>query len=237
MSTRRHLALKILNAVVRWAPPGAADWPDAMLREVDFIDNEWTALSWALGSTRLLFARQIAAHHELSSFSQGIQKLLRKVRRRTAGGFALASVEALVYVLLLYSFPTTTQRLGCSIGVAAMLYTGWQLFVWRARDPLMASGSAYDRDFYRAELARQRNFHTGFCFWSRLTLMTFALILFCVGGLVAQPAAIRYYAAIGIGILCVRMMAVWLNLREAAKYEQDIVCVDDPHRQPNQPPL
>jgi hypothetical protein len=226
MLNRRNLALKILHAVVRWAPPGAGEWPDAMLREVDFIENDWMAVSWALGSTRLLFTRQ-AGHDQLGSLSRRMEDLTRKVRRRTGGGFALASTETFLYGLLLYKFPSTVQRFGCLVGIAAMLYTGCQLFVWRARNPLIASDSSYDVDRYRAELTRQRDFHRGSCFWSRLTLMIFALILFCVGGLVAQPDTIRYYAAIGIGFLCVRMIAVWLNLREASKYQHEIKCLNE----------
>ena len=50
MTTGRRLALKILDTVVRFASPGAQDWAKAILREMDFIENDWTALLWALGS-------------------------------------------------------------------------------------------------------------------------------------------------------------------------------------------
>jgi len=226
MLRRRNLALKILNAVVRWAPPGAGDWPDAMLREVDFIENDWMAVSWALGSTKLLFTKQ-AHHDELRSLPRRIEELTRKVRRRTAGGFALASAETFLSGLLLYRFPTLLQRSACAVGIVAMLYTGWQLFVWRARKPLIASDSSYDVHRYQKELEHQRDFHRGSCFWSRFTLMIFALVLFCVGGLVAQPDTVQYYAAIGIGVLGVRVLAVWLNVREASKYQHEIKCLEE----------
>jgi hypothetical protein len=37
--------------VVRHAPPEGRDWANAMLRELDFIENDWAALFWALGGT------------------------------------------------------------------------------------------------------------------------------------------------------------------------------------------
>jgi hypothetical protein len=41
--------------VVRFAPVGIGEWAQALLWEKDFIESDWAALSWALGSTRILF--------------------------------------------------------------------------------------------------------------------------------------------------------------------------------------
>jgi uncharacterized membrane protein len=50
----RNLALRILNAVVRRTPPDVRDWGLAMLREMDFIENDRAALFWAIGSVKAL---------------------------------------------------------------------------------------------------------------------------------------------------------------------------------------
>ena len=51
MSALREFAARWLRAVVRRAPPGSKAWASAMLRELDFIESDWAALLWALGST------------------------------------------------------------------------------------------------------------------------------------------------------------------------------------------
>ncbi len=51
MSALREFAIRWLRAVVRRAPPGSRPWAGAMLRELDFIESDWAALRWALGST------------------------------------------------------------------------------------------------------------------------------------------------------------------------------------------
>jgi hypothetical protein len=51
MGAPRKLAAALLRAVLRRAPAESRDWASAMLRELDFIEGEWAALFWALGST------------------------------------------------------------------------------------------------------------------------------------------------------------------------------------------
>jgi hypothetical protein len=50
----RSLASRALNAVVRRAPAEVREWGTAMSREMDFIENDWDALFWALGSVKSL---------------------------------------------------------------------------------------------------------------------------------------------------------------------------------------
>jgi hypothetical protein len=51
MSTVRRFASKVLRVVIRHASDESRDWANAMLRELDFIESDWAALLWALGST------------------------------------------------------------------------------------------------------------------------------------------------------------------------------------------
>ena len=51
MSILRRAAVSWLRSVVRNAPPTCQEWASAMLRELDFIESDWAALLWALGST------------------------------------------------------------------------------------------------------------------------------------------------------------------------------------------
>jgi hypothetical protein len=58
MTLIRSLALRTLNAVVRRTRPEVRDWGLAMLREMDFIENDWAALFWAVGGVKSLASRQ-----------------------------------------------------------------------------------------------------------------------------------------------------------------------------------
>lgn len=59
MSLVRRLAVKWLGAVLRNAPPACREWASAMLRELDFIESDWAALRWALGSTAAMFRHSL----------------------------------------------------------------------------------------------------------------------------------------------------------------------------------
>jgi hypothetical protein len=54
----RKLALKISNEVVIWASPGSKEWAEGLAREVAFIESDWAALRWSLGSIRVVFDRR-----------------------------------------------------------------------------------------------------------------------------------------------------------------------------------
>jgi hypothetical protein len=50
MGAPRKLATALLRGVARLAPDESRDWAGAMLRELDFVEGDWAALLWALGS-------------------------------------------------------------------------------------------------------------------------------------------------------------------------------------------
>jgi hypothetical protein len=51
MGAPRRFVGALLRAVLRLAPIESRDWALAMLRELDFIEGEWAALFWGLGSS------------------------------------------------------------------------------------------------------------------------------------------------------------------------------------------
>jgi hypothetical protein len=59
MRAARRLAVTMLSAVSRRLSPDDRDWGQAMLRELDAIDSDWAAVSWALGSTAALFRQSV----------------------------------------------------------------------------------------------------------------------------------------------------------------------------------
>jgi hypothetical protein len=55
MPVPRKIAVWLLRIVLRYAPAESRDWASAMLQELEFIEGDWEALFWALGSTTAIF--------------------------------------------------------------------------------------------------------------------------------------------------------------------------------------
>jgi hypothetical protein len=105
MSMARRLAYKLLNSVVRHASPDSQEWASAMLSELDFVESDWSALVWALGSTTALFRhsvpRQLKARLE-KRFGTAPGGMLKNIGKMTAGmlwGVVIASVVLTISLL------------------------------------------------------------------------------------------------------------------------------------------
>jgi hypothetical protein len=101
MSSIRNAARRVLQFVVQHAPPATRSWGDAMMREMDCIDDDWAAMSWALGSTMAL-CRQSAIEHV-----RGLRH-----RRPTATQSVLLGIAAAAMVLMVsMSARTMVERM------------------------------------------------------------------------------------------------------------------------------
>src|SRR5580700_5185411 len=119
MSTPRRLASRLLCEVVRHSSSDSRDWANAMLRELDFIESDWAALLWALGSTAAIFrhsARALAAKFGRRDH-QKEAPMMNNIGKR-AGGFAVGIAIGAVFIvagvslvhLLLHSVPAVHSR-------------------------------------------------------------------------------------------------------------------------------
>jgi hypothetical protein len=91
MSAIRRSASRLLLFVIRQSPAQSRSWGRAMLREMDFVDNDWAALLWALGSTTAICREAWS---------------LQRVARWTASvlsGMAVAGVVLTISVMALVS--------------------------------------------------------------------------------------------------------------------------------------
>lgn len=213
----RRFALKLMNTATRHAAQGTWDWLTAMSREMDFIENDWAALWWALGSTRILFKRPYVPLADLSAVPRAAQCLMKTVRLRTITGLFITTGEGAAFTSFIFMVPTTMLRIGSALTAAAMLYMACQLYARRAARPRLDAASATAA--YRAELERQRDFHRGSWFWSRFLMFLPGPILFCVGEVIAQPEYARAYAAILAAFVGICLWTVKLNLSQARRYQ------------------
>jgi hypothetical protein len=123
-----------------------------MLSELDFIENDWAALFWALGSARAIFKysvpRQLRAWLGKRS-SPEERPILKHIRRNAAGmlsgiGIAVGVLIAAFSLvrLLLVIFPASTLKGGESAELLAVIVVPETIFVvaavalWRKKKPM-----------------------------------------------------------------------------------------------------
>jgi hypothetical protein len=120
-------------------------------------------------------------------------------------------------------------RIGSILTVASTLFFEYQLYHWRGRvSPQRDANTSDLHSFFRAELERQLDFHTGICFWSRLASMIPGYVLFCVGFAIAYPAAEKIMSIVLICFFALALLAIPANLKRARTYQRQINELDSP---------
>ena len=110
MSPIRDVARRVLHFVVRLAPPRTRSWGEAMIGEMDHIDDEWDALLWALGGTMALCRCSLIEHlrnlRNLLAAEVPAQKEAKHLIKSILSGVGVAGVVLIISMLTL----TTLQR-------------------------------------------------------------------------------------------------------------------------------
>src|ERR1700721_660874 len=116
----RKLALKISNEVVIWASPGSKEWAEGLAREVTFIESDWAALRWSLGSIRVLFDRREAPIGSLDEVPAQFQKFASRFMYNALGMWFPICMGPLS-VILLFHPRSETARFGSALIVFASI--------------------------------------------------------------------------------------------------------------------
>jgi hypothetical protein len=221
MTALRRLALRIASGTILLSPQGAKEWAQATSREIEFIESDWDALGWALDSLRILFRPSEARITALADVPQSASQFIREIRKRTIVGSAICVIETIWIGATVHTLLNPTQRLGCYLLIAAMLYLTVQLLARRGTLRSTRTSPA-NPSVYRFELERQREFHRGGWLWSRAIVMVPGFLLFCLGAAIAHPANSRRPAMTAVVFLVICVLAIPNNLRVARKYQRRI---------------
>jgi hypothetical protein len=186
MSLVRRLATKISNAVVEYASPGCKDWAEGLAREVAFIEGDWAALAWALGSTRVLLDRREAPVESRAALPAAAEKFAESKRSANAT-WKWMPVWCLLYIDRLFHATSWSQRIGCSLLLFGYIFLGIIVFLeWRGRLKVPASDDVLAViQFYRAELERLRDLRS-----SKWWVTGPAFTLICVGAMMSEQAGV-----------------------------------------------
>ncbi len=148
MSAARKLASGLLRAIARRSPSGSREWAEAMLRELDFIESDWAALLWALGSATAIFRHSGRGWKAWFGKKSSEEGQMNDIGKKTVGMLAGVGIAALLILcatgVLLLGF-----RFFPGLDMEHMKWTHWlavivveTIFViaavklWRKRAPM-----------------------------------------------------------------------------------------------------
>lgn len=159
-----------------------------------------------------------------------ITHLDEKTHKRNVSGYIGLFIVIAGFTGFLFLFTTPVQLIGSFLTI---LGAGYQIFELR-RDQLLkpsaattAAGKADTSiDFYRADLERQRDFHRGIQFWSRLVTFIPGPVVFCVGIALAQPRSAWFFYMPAAMFVISGALAIPENLKLAREYQRQIDEVD-----------
>ena len=163
-----------------------------------------------------------------------LHQLQRKLRARTVVIYFICLGETLCFSYwLIFSPQPVIVRIAFLLIILAMNFLAGQIWVdERDRRKAMEGANAANQvdclDFYRTELIRQRDFHRGVWFWSRLIALLPGLLIIGAWAAIKLPGTRDGY--IGDSILIVTaiisLQAVWGNYRMSRKYQKVIDTID-----------
>jgi len=145
----RRLANALLRAVLRHAAADSQEWAGAMLRELDFIENDWVALFWALGSITAI-CRQTGRglRARLGKNSEHEEVHMNEIGKRTVGVISGVAIAALLVICVmallhlsfhLFSFGPDTVPLFAwvlIVGLVEAAFVVAAVKLWRKRRPM-----------------------------------------------------------------------------------------------------
>ena len=125
MSILRRVASRLLSFAVRHSGAGAASWGDAMLREMDFVESDWSALLWAFGCTTTL-----CRHWRVRGAKPALAGVV------VAAAIVGASVLALVGLIQVSWFDSSQEKIAIPFFVVVVPEAAFLLGIaalWRRR--------------------------------------------------------------------------------------------------------
>lgn len=167
-----------------------------------------------------LWRSQPSEHFQMSieELHMRMNRIERQLRRRTLLGFLNCAFLAVFFALWWSRSANHVEQTGAVLIVAAVAYLGWDLIRNRPR----LSTADRTADHLRAELLRQRNFHRGAPFVTRLVFLFSAAMVFFTGFAMAHPEIRRPIIGEAIAAAVLTLIAIPVNLRLAAKFQREL---------------
>jgi hypothetical protein len=219
MTLVRRVAMKISDGVVRYASPGCKEWAEGLAREVEFIEGNWAALRWAMGSARVLFDRRGAPMTSLADVAARGQRFSESISK---GSYSTFCLLGLPYFLTLLYARSWQERIGCGLVIVTSICLGIVgLLQQRKRQALR--DTVGDLTLYcKLELERKRDFlRTGIG-----RSFFFVLVLYFIGLAFAQKGGARAHPFLTVLCMLICVLVALFLLRQPRQFQRQIDEVD-----------
>ena len=149
MSFPRKIATGLLRAVLRHSPPESQVWASAMLHELEFIEGDWEALFWSLGSTTAIFRhsgqRLWVWLGRQFGYEEGRMNDFQKRAVGVISGIGIAVAVTICFMVLVHGSahifgfadsPWMMRFVMVMAWVMEALFVGAVIALWRKRRPM-----------------------------------------------------------------------------------------------------
>jgi hypothetical protein len=205
MRLARRLAVRISKKAVEKAGPRCKEWAEGLAREVEFIESDWSALAWAVGSTRVLLRNPPKPFCNAAEIARAGRLFAGNREHVPPMIFLLMAMQVFDNVeRLVFRWGRTDdlQRAGFLIAAVSAAYlamVGWMEHRMGKRPEDMDDGAWID--FYRREMVRLRDLFSGFGI-----LFPAAIVSMCAGNLLGTEDATRPYLTVCFTAACLVML-------------------------------
>jgi hypothetical protein len=149
-----------------------------------------------------------------------IETMNRKLRRRTIDGYLICAVLIVFFIAWMIVGMNSLQLVGAVLIIVSVSYLAWQIRVNRFRR--LGGETQNTVEHLRTELARQREFHWGARFWSRMLPLVSGGLVFFAGFAQAHPEVVRMIRFEAITLVVLGLAAIPLNMWMARRYQKQI---------------
>jgi hypothetical protein len=151
MGTPRNLGAQLLRAALRLAPEESREWALAMIRELEFIENDWAALFWAMGSAAAILRHAVNGWRSCMKHKAEEDTRMND-KGKKALGVGIGLLSSLMLVGCAFALLRIAALLFPGLGIDRLEWTHWltvivipeAIFVtaaallWRKKGPVAA---------------------------------------------------------------------------------------------------
>jgi hypothetical protein len=232
MTRLRKLAVKISDTVICRSRPAYKDWARTTARELEFIQSDWGALRWALGSWKMAASCQNAPLISMSEVPRAARNFLRGTR--VSAVFTWLSLLWMSYWfsgIFLHNVSGRQTGLGWGLILAVLVYIACEAITFRGGRFPRGVELPEVADAYRSALLHQRDLLTGVWYWSRAILIVAGPLLGAYHAWPLKPGAVRealLSANLVAGGIIVLSLLVTRSVtgRVVARYQRTIAELD-----------
>jgi len=149
-----------------------------------------------------------------------IETMNRKLRRRTIDGYLVCATLILFFIGWMIVGMNLLQQIGAVLTIIGVSYLAWQIRANRFRNLSIDGGDTLEH--LCNELARQRDFHRGRHFWSRMLFFVPGPLVFFAGFAKQHPEVIRMIRFEIITFVVFAIAAIPLNSWMTRRYQRQI---------------